>query len=565
MRISRRHFTVLLLGTAALAGCQQASPGPAPKTEPKPAEGKPAAPAAASATSAPAAAPATAAPAAKTDSKPAADAKPAAKPQQKDNLIVAYAGEPNSLDTTNELGNVGVRMHYVFHDTLLRRDFFDGNKLVPSLATSWKRLDDLTLELKLRDGVLFHDGSKLTAEDVKFTFDRILDPQARSEATGYFAVLDKVTAPDPQTVQMKTKAPDPLLEQRLASYGSWILPKAAVEKMGWDQFIQAPVGAGPYRVVEWKREAQLVAEAHDKYWDAAPAAKRITFRLIPETATRVSALLAGEVDIITNLPPDQVETVEGNGGTYVKAVPLANAHVLRYNTQTFPPLADARIRRAMNLAIDREGLVKSLWRGRATVPNGFQFAGEFGSNPDRPKLEYNPDKAKALIAEVGYKGDELVFHTAPNYYSNGRQAAEAIVEMWKKVGLNAKINVAETAALSKLDEAGQEHITNWSATSALGDPDGYLWRNWGPDNSFQKRGYWKPEEFNKLGQEGRSILDQKRRYQIYQRMMDIFEEDAPGTVLYIPLESYGLKKGIDWTPYPIYYFDPRAYNLKVTN
>ena len=136
--------------------------------------------------------------------------------------------------------------------------------------------------------------------------------------------------------------------------------------------------------------------------------------------------------------------------------------------------------------------------------------------------------------------------------------------MWKKVGLNAKINVAETAALSKLDEAGQEHITNWSATSALGDPDGYLWRNWGPDNSFQKRGYWKPEEFNKLGVEARSILDQDKRYKNYQRMMDIFEEDAPGTVLYIPLESYGLKKGIEWTPYPIYYFDVRAYNLKMS-
>jgi len=558
--MSRRHFTVLMLGTAALAGCQQAGPAPTAKTDAKPVDGKPAAPAAA--------APATTAPATKTDAKPAADAKPAvaapAKPQQKDNLTIAVAGEPNSLDTTNELGNVGVRMHYVFHDTLMRRDFFDGNKLVPSLATAWKRLDDVTLELKLRDGVEFHDGSKLTSEDVKYTFDRIMDPAARSEATGYFAVLGKVDAPDPQTVRITTKSPDPLLEQRLASYGSWILPKAAVERMGWEKFVQAPVGAGPYKFVEWKREAQLIAEAHDRYWDAAPAAKRLTFRLIPETSTRVSALLAGEVDIITNLPPDQVETVEASIDAYVKAVPLANAHVLRYNTLGFPPLADARVRRGMNLAIDREVLVKSLWRGRATVPNGFQFAGEFGSNPDRPKLEFNPDKAKAMIQEGGYTGDPVIFRTSPVYYSNGRQAAEAIVEMWKKVGLNAQIEVAEQAALGKLDEAGGLHVTNWSATSALGDPDGYLWRNWGPDNNFQKRGYWKPDEFNKLGQEARSILDQQRRYASYQRMMDIFEEDAPGTVLYIPLESYGLKKGVDWTPYPIYYFDPRAYNLKVT-
>lgn len=561
MRISRRRFTALIVGAAALAGCQHAGPAPAaaPKPDAKPADSKPAG--AVPAAAAPAA---TTGPAATAGGGSAADAKPGRTVPRRDNLVVAIAGEPNSLDTHNELGNVGVRMHYVFHDTLIRRDFRDGNKLVPSLATSWKRLDDLTLELKLRDGVLFHDGSQLTADDVTFTFNRIMDPQTRSEATGYFAVLAKVEASDAGTVRFTTKAPDPLLEQRLASYGSWILPKAAVEKLTWEKFVQAPVGAGPFRVVEWKREAQLVAEVHDRYWDAAPAVKRLTFRLIPETATRVSALLAGEVDIITNLPPDQVDTVEQNDGTTVRAVPLANAHVLRYNTVSFPPIADARVRRGMNLAIDREGLVRSLWRGRATVPNGFQFAGEFGSNPDRPKLEYNPEQAKGLIQAGGYNGDALVFRTSPNYYSNGRQAAEAIVEMWKKVGLNAQIEVAEQAALGKLDEAGAQHITNWSATSALGDPDGYLWRNWGPDNSFQKRGYWKPEEFNRLGLEARSILDQKRRYEIYQRMMDIFEEDAPGTVLYIPLESYGLRKGVDWTPYPIYYFDPRAYNLSVS-
>src|SRR3954464_9863036 len=149
MGISRRQFTVMLLGTAALAGCQQAGPAPVPKTDAKPAEAKPAAPAAAAATqaaprhsaSAPTPPPAAANPAA--DAKPA----PAAKPQQKENLVVAVAGEPNSLDSTNELRNVGVRIPYVFHDTLLRRDFFDGNKLVPSLATAWKRVDDLTLEV----------------------------------------------------------------------------------------------------------------------------------------------------------------------------------------------------------------------------------------------------------------------------------------------------------------------------------------------------------------------------------------------------------------------------------
>ncbi|MCC6175880.1 MAG: ABC transporter substrate-binding protein [Chloroflexi bacterium] len=539
MRVSRRQFTALLLGTLALTGCQQASPAPAAGS--KPADSKPAG----------------------GQTAPAGGSQQAAKPAQKDNLTVAIAGEPKTLNPTDELGNVGVRLLYPIFDTLIRRDFFDSNKLVPSLATSWKRVDDLTLELKLRDNVLFHDGSKMTADDVKFTFDRVMSKDQGAEARGYFLILDKVDAPDAATVRFKTKEPDPLLEQRLASYGSWIVSKAALEKVGNDKFIQAPIGTGPYKVNEWKHDSQLVLDVHDKYWDAAPAAKRITFRLIPETATRVSALLAGEVDIITNVPPDQVDTIEGNDGTYIKAVALSNIHVLRYNTN-FPAMADKRVRQAMNLAIDRESLVKNLWRGRATVPKGFQFEGEFGYNPDRKPPEHNPDKAKALLQEAKYDGGQLTFRTSPAYYSNGRQAAEAIVDMWKKIGLNAEIEVLEQAAITDMTNSGTQVITNWSATSTLGDPDGYLWRNWGPDNSQQQKGYWSPAEFNKLGLEARTILDQNKRYQNYQRMIDIFEDDAPGTVLYIPLESYGLKKGIDWTPYPIYYFDPRAYNLKVT-
>jgi peptide/nickel transport system substrate-binding protein len=494
---------------------------------------------------------------------PPKDAVVAARPSAaKSELTVAIAGEPTDLDPTNALGNVGVRLLYPIFDLLIRRDFLDGNKLVPSLATSWRRVDDLTLEVVLRDGVRFHDGSTMTAEDVKFTFDRVLDPNNRGEARGYFAQLDRVQIVDGRTVRFVTKSPDPLIEQRLASYGAWIVPRAHVEKVGNDAFVRHPLGSGPFKLTEWRRDASLTLEAHDTYWDARPAVNKLTFRLIPETSTRVAALLSGEVDIITNLPADQVASVEASPECHVRGVPLANAHVLKYNT-THPSLADARVRRAMNLAIDREGLVRSLWRGKATVPKGFQFDGEFGSSPSRRPLAFDPDRARALLAEAGYSGGPIVFRTAPSYYSNGRQAAEAIVEMWKKVGLNASIEVLELAAINTIEENGGLVVGNWSATSTLGDPDGYLWRNWGPDNNFQKRGFWKNDEFNALGREARAILDQNKRLAMYQRMMDIFEEDPPGTVLYIPFESYGLRKGVDWTPYPIYYFDPRAYNLKL--
>lgn len=477
----------------------------------------------------------------------------------REQLTVGVAGLPATLDAARELSNVGTRVTYSIYDMPLRRDFFDSNKLVSSLAVNRERVDDLTLVLKVREGVTLHNGEGLTAQDVAYTYNRLLGDPDLVEAKGYFDPFDKVEALDQSTVRIRTKAPDPLLEKRLASWGSWVVSRAATERDGGATLRERGAGAGPYKGTRLEPDNQLTLERHDRYWDEQPPARRVTFRVIPEVAPRVTALINNEAQIITNIPPDQVKTLRGDPNIELRDIPLANMHTLYYNSK-HPILQSQKLRQAMNLAIDRQLLVDTLWNGRAVLTRGHQFE-EYGSmyNPNRALLPHDAARAKALVAESGYSGGLITYMTSATYYTNGLQAAQAIIEMWKKAGVNAEVKLINDA-----DRIAPETVMvrNHSNSSILADPDGSFWRLWGNANTIQ-RNFWTPADadFNRLGHEARSTLDEKRRYDNFQRMYDIWEAEAPGTALYIPVENYGVRKDVNWSPYPFYYMDLRAYNL----
>ncbi|MEX2426098.1 MAG: ABC transporter substrate-binding protein [Thermomicrobiaceae bacterium] len=486
-------------------------------------------------------------------------------------LVVAVQGLPETLDPYQHLSNLGTRVTYSLYDHLLERQFRDGDppgtgaEIGPMLAESWERIDDLTLELQLREDVLFHDGSPMTAEDVKFTFERSLfdTPEEILDAEGYISTISEIEVVDDYTIRLHTEEPDPLLDMRLTSWATWILPKAYYESVGIEGFALDPIGTGPYRFAELQPDNELVLEAFDDYWGGTPPVSRVTFRVIPEVSSRVAAVASGEVDIATNIPPDQVGTLEDSDGVSVQTVPLANVHLLRYNVD-YEPLDDQRLRQAMNLAIDRELLVETLWSGMADVPRGHQFP-EYGDmyNPDRPIPEYDPERARELVEESDYDGEAIVFRVSPFYYTNGLESAQAIIEMWAEIGLNAEVEVRD----NPYDEGPEEiMVTNWSNSSFVADPDGALWLRWGADYPGTQEFFWFPEDerFNELGAEARTTMDEEFRYEAYQTMLDIWEEEAPGTVLYIPHEIYGVRDGIEWTPYSFYYMDLRPENLSVS-
>jgi peptide/nickel transport system substrate-binding protein len=474
-------------------------------------------------------------------------------------MIVGVQGLPASLDPEAELSNVGTRVSYTPYDTLIRRDFLNNNEHVPSLALSWERLSDTVLELKLREDVTFHNGDPFTADDVVFTFERLLnaaDDSPLQEARTYFAGFTGVEAVDDYTVRIETAAPDPLIVKRLASWASWIVPKSYFEDVGEEEFRLTGMGTGPYKFVSFDLDNELVLERYDGYWGDPAPLKRLVFRVIPEIAARVTALINDEVQIITNVPPDQVSAISDASNVEVRSVPLANTHVLSYNAH-HPALADKKLRQALNLGIDRQLIIDTIWNGQAVPKRSHQFE-EYGPlfNPDRPLTPYDPDRARQLIEESNYNGELIEYQLQAGYYTNGEQVAQAIVPMWQEIGINAEVRINESSI------SGEERIVHtWSNSSILADPDGSLWRSWGAE-SGQQRNYWDaPAEFNELGEEARTTLDEQKRYENYQRMLDIWEDEAPGTVLFDPVEFYAVNLGVNWSPYPFYYMDLRAYNL----
>ncbi len=484
-------------------------------------------------------------------------------------ITVAVAGLPSSMDPHESVSNVGQRAHYSVYDTLIRRDFLDGNKLVPMLATDWKRTGDRTFEMNLRQGVTFQDGSPFTADDVVYTFNRLIGPNKNAKlevaSPGYWP-LDSVEKTGDFAVKFTGTAIDPVLEQRFAGLGSQIIPAKYHQMVGTDAFRTKPLGSGPYRMVEFVTGDRIVYEAYDKYWGGAPAAKRVILRVIPEVASRMAAIINGEVEIAANVPPDQIATLRSRNTLDVKISPLANMHVLKYNMKA-KPLDNKFIRQALNVAMDRKTLVEGIWNSNALYTRGFQFEGEPLYDAMRPQSPFDVAKAQTLL-KMGNYNNEVIYYMAesPNYYTNEREAAEAVVEMWKKAGINARLDIVEGATKDKLFTSGERQVTTWSATSGTADPDGYLWRNWGPDNAQQKNGYWTAEsaaKYNDLGKQARTTLDQAKRVDLYRQQLDEYENEAPGTTLYQPKETYAVKKTIAWEPYALYWMDLRPYNFKV--
>ncbi|TYB85201.1 ABC transporter substrate-binding protein [Oceaniovalibus sp. ACAM 378] len=494
-----------------------------------------------------------------------------AQEDSRPNLTIAVAGLPPTLEPAKELSNVGTRITYSVYDTLIRRNFLSeegggGSELTPGLAESWERVDDRTLEVRLRSGVTFQNGSGLTAQDVAFTFspERLTGPDTLlPEGAGYFSTLESVEAVGPLTVRFVTTEPDPLLEQRLASWASWIVNAAdwrakAEETGGLPRF---PVGTGPYMLNEFQADQEIRLEAFDDYYGGRPTAQSVTFRAVPEDAARISGLVSGEFDIVTNIAPDQIAQINSYDDIETRSVTLANSHVLVYNTN-HPVLEDKRIRQALNLAIDRDLLNAALWSGEAKVPNSHQYP-EYGDMYDdnRDDLRYDPEAAKALLEEAGYDGTEIVYSTHPSYYLNALPAAQALVEMWKAVGLNVSLNVTEDLNNLRGDDL---MMRNWSNSTRYPDPLGALWLAWGPPGGPQQTWMtWSNDEFNAAGRELEVTTVLEERQALATEMLDIWADDAPGTILYQPLETYGVRKSLKWQPYTFYYMDLRPDNLEV--
>lgn len=492
--------------------------------------------------------------------------------EERPDLVVAVNDMPDTLEPAEGMGNIHVRIIYSMFDSLIRRDFLaDGegrsSKLVPGLATEWKKIDDRTMEFKLREGVKFHNGAELTADDVVFSFTmgRMIG-ETPVAATGkrFMANISHAEKVDRYTVRVVSKTPDVMLDQRMAGYASWIVNARDYITRGYDAYKRSPVGTGPYKIAEFVDGEYVKLDAHDDYWGGKPTAASITFKVVPEVSARIAGLVSGEFDIIVNVPPDQIPVLERYDDVNVSEIVLDNTHMLVF-FQNHPFLKDKRIRQALSLAINRDLLREALWDDKNYTPNGHQLPSYVMHMPDYPGFEYDPEQAKALVEEAGYDGTEIVYRLPLNYYLNSLEAAQAMQQMWSDVGLNVKVEPVENWSLTLAEGT---HIRPWSNTHRMPDPLGSFVPQWGKHSPVQNnsqdpaRSWDAPDRFNELQDVLVTETDMAKRQKAYREALDIWMEEAPGTMLYNPLETYAMKASIEWQPYSLYYMDFRPYNLK---
>lgn len=449
---------------------------------------------------------------------------------------------------------------------LLRIDFLDDMRVKPALAERWQRIDDRAWEFDLRRGVRFHDGTDMSASDVAFSLgpERLTGPDApgRAARLTFQPTLDHVEVVSDHKVRLITRRADPVFEMRIASWGAQIVSEAAYRRApNWTEWAITPVGTGPYKVVELRRDTSLLLQAHDSYWGGRPAYETLRYLAVPELASRMNALSAGEVDLITDLTPDQIPSVQGKHGFKVLGGSTTNIAQINIDSRHNPQLADANLRRAMSLALDRKTIVDTLWAGRATIPRGFQQP-QFRElyDPKRKPPAFDPGLAKQLIAESSYRGERIAYRTFGTMYPGERSVTQVLVEMWREVGVNVQIEVVEN--FTQLYKRPGSGLYSYSTALLYPDPLADIWRSYGEDSQVQQiEQSWSNAEFNRLGHVLETSTDTQERRRVFHRMLDIFEwEDPAAIILFQSNLLYGAKANLGWKPYPTYQMDFGPFN-----
>ncbi|MDX1990981.1 MAG: ABC transporter substrate-binding protein [bacterium] len=445
---------------------------------------------------------------------------------------------------------IGARIYGQIFDSLTRTD--TSGQVLPMLATEWAQADDTTWVFTLRDDVVFHDGTPMTVRDVAYSLNRLLFSENESIIRPTFApYFASVEATGDTEITITTPQVDPLIPLRLASFYACIMPEAYTESAGFDTVQTAPIGTGPYKVRELVAGERLVLERHSEYWGGEPPASEVTFRLIPENATRLAALQAGEVDLITTVPPDLTAQITDNG-LRVDQVLLYNFMLTYFNTKT-GVTANPDIRKALSLAIDRDIIAQELWSGTVRAMNDYYFPTEFPYDAAR-SFPYNPEEAMRLLEQAGYAGEVLEFTPPSTYYTNGQLVTDVINELWSAIGVNVEYSPLETPQWAERSLGGQ-NIATLQSFGTGGDPalNGSItaWASW-------MGNYYTPdEEFNALAAEAGASSDLDLRRTNYRAIADILDRDTPIAPLYQSVEFYGVRDGVQWTPHQEFYINLR--------
>ncbi len=466
----------------------------------------------------------------------------------KDTIVVAVDSNFSTLDKYAVTNQQLVRFWSSVGGTVLYRDGAT-NQFDParSQLDSWKNIDATTWEFTVREGLTFHTGNPVTADDFKFTFEKaILDPERKAPHRTRYSWIKEIKVSDDRTFQLITHKPFPITLDRLGAFSVYD-SKYILEK-GWDYHQEHPVGCGPYKLVEWKKGQNVTLTAFPDYWRKEyPRIENLVFKIVPEFATRVAELRSGNVDLITNIDPDKLEQISSDSNLKVVGGPIPRLVFYQFDGSgraSETPLMDARVRRAIAHAIDKKKIVETVMKGQGLVVNYMGTPFLFGHNPDQEDYEFNPAKAKELLDEAGYAdGFEIDIW---QYYGEQDLFNKAAIYYLSQVGIKVTVKDyrGNIGQLVKRRNAGNvTGIGNYSwGTGAIFDQSQFL-NLWFTEKSTKN--YNPDPELSEWLEEADNTLDQERRKELYYKAQQRLHERAYCMPLFVKYENWGANQNLE--------------------
>ncbi len=465
--------------------------------------------------------------------------------EQVEQFTVDLTSDAATLDPGTQYDTSSYSVYGNIYDTLLARDSQTG-EIKPYLATSFEVVEPTTWQFKLREGITFHNGEPLNAEAVKFSIERILSPELQSPQRANYSLVDHVEIVDPYTVRIITKEPFPALSAYLTTHR--VVPPEYTKEHGADHLAANPVGTGPYKFVEWVKGDHITLEATPTYWNGTPPVKRVTFRPVSEASTRVADLISGQVDLIFGVNPDEIERITSQPNLTILSTPTERvAYLMMQSLDNFDsPTKNPKVREAMSYAIDRETLLAILLQGHGEITNQLLSPQHFGYDPSIAPYTYDPEKAKALMAEAGYgDGFKVRFVTSPTY-PIGNLVVQALQEQLRQIGIEVDIESLEWSLyLKKIQNKDWQDIRfgQWSCSCL--DADGVLYPLYHSESGWSA---YSNGDVDAALQAGKSTIDPEERRAAYSEALRMLREQTPILPLWQVVADYGAKNTLKWQP-----------------
>jgi len=410
------------------------------------------------------------------------------------------------------------------------------------LAESWQ-MKGTRLQFNLRKAIRFHDGTPLTSRDVLASFKRILTDKHSLQAPNLQNIAE-MDAPNEHTVVLTLKKPDANALEDINS--RVIMKQTAAEKMG--EADDKPIGTGPFKFTSWERSGQFVLRRNDAYWGKAPRIDEVIYKAIQEDAARIAALEAGQVDLISNVPPHEVARLKANPRLRVQQVQGLRP-IFLVLSPAYKPMDNVKVRRAITHAIDRERIIKHVLEGYAYPLNGLLSPQVFGYEPGAKAYPYDPEKARQLLAEAGFpNGVEIDYYSPTGRYPKDREVAQVIVEQLSKAGIKANLKTPEWSIFNTEYKNGkyQFYLTG---RGSLTDADTLFQQYFRTGATRRTLGYSNPRLDEILDQE-QLTFDVKKREKLLWEAHRIILEDAPAIPLWNAMDIYAHRADLVWTAPP---------------